>query len=88
MTGSAKAAREWPLRLRALSFAITIAVVGFEALLITLPIAILLWLCGAATTRAFGIAAIIALGWGLSIALYSHISPVGLPRRIFNGTRR
>ncbi|MFZ1890519.1 MAG: hypothetical protein WAU33_21030 [Candidatus Binataceae bacterium] len=78
----------WPLRLRALSFLITIGVVGLEALVVALPIAILLWLCGAATVRALVIAVAIALGWGLSIAVYSHISPVGLPRRIFNTTGR
>lgn len=85
---TATTSRVWPLRLRALSFVITIAVVALEALLVALPIAIVLWLCGAATVRALEIAVVIALGWGLSIAVYSHISPFGLPRRIFSATGR
>ncbi|HUY27511.1 MAG TPA: hypothetical protein VMV27_08840 [Candidatus Binataceae bacterium] len=88
MTPPATRSHDWPPRLRAMSFAITVGVVGLEAALAALPIAALLWLCGAATSRAFGVAAIVALGWGLLIALYSHITAVGLPRKIFNGTGR
>lgn len=82
------ASHAWPLRLRALSCAITVGVAGLEAALIAFPIAIVLWLSGAMTLRALEGALVISLGWGLAIAIYSHISPVGLPRRIFSGGGR
>jgi len=80
--------RAWPPKLRAMSFAITCAVVALEAALVAFPIAIVGWLFGAAANRALAIALVVSLGWGLAIAVYSHISPVGLPRRIFSGGGR
>jgi hypothetical protein len=75
----------WPLHLRTMSFAITAGVAGFEMALVAIPIALILWLCGAATLRAFSIALVISLGWGLAIAVYSHLIPIGFPRGTMYG---
>jgi uncharacterized membrane protein len=82
------APRTWPIRLRAMSFAITVAVVALEAALIAIPGAVIAWLLGIAAVRAFEFALAISIGWALAIAVYSHISPVGLPRRVFSGGQR
>jgi hypothetical protein len=79
-------ARPWPLRLRAMSFAITFAVVTAEVAAIALPAAMLLWLAGIASAfRAAAVAFAIALAYALAIAVYTHLSPPGIRRRALGG---
>jgi hypothetical protein len=75
-------AMSWPLRLRAMSFVITFAVVAAEVATFALPLAAIAWLLGlagilAATACAIGI----AIAYGLAIAIYTHLSPLGIRRR-------
>jgi hypothetical protein len=72
----------WPIRLRAMSFAITIAVVTAEVAAFALPVAALIWLAGiASASRAVTVAIGVALAYGLAIAIYTHLSPLGIRRR-------
>jgi hypothetical protein len=76
----------WPIRLRAMSFAITIAVVMAEVAAGALPVVALIWLTGiASVSRAAGAAIGIALAYGLAIAIYTHMRPLGIRRRALNG---
>jgi hypothetical protein len=76
----------WPIRLRAMSFAITVAVVAVEVAIVAIPVAAVMWLAGFTSARAAmtgGTA--IALAYALAIAIYTHISPLGIRRRALNG---
>jgi hypothetical protein len=76
----------WPIRLRAASFAITIAVVTAEVAVFALPVAALVWLAGIVTaSRAAVVAIAAALGYGFAIAIYTHLSPPGIRRRALDG---
>jgi hypothetical protein len=76
----------WPIRLRAMSFAITIAVVTSEVAAFALPVAALVWLVGfASASRAAVVAIGIALAYALAIAMYTHLSPLGIRRRALDG---
>jgi hypothetical protein len=76
----------WPIRLRAMSFAITIAVVTAEVAALGLPVAALIWLAGIASAfRAVAVAIGIAIAYGLAIAIYTHLSPVRIRRRALDG---
>jgi hypothetical protein len=76
----------WPIRLRAISFAITIAIVALEVAVFALPAAALVWLAGWASAPEAALVAIaIALAYGLAIATYTHLSPPGIRRRALNG---
>jgi hypothetical protein len=76
----------WPIRLRATSFAITIAVVTAEVAVFALPVAALVWLAGLASARdAAAVAIAPALAYGLAIATYTHLSPPGIRRRALDG---
>ena len=75
----------WPMRLRAMSFAITVAVVAVEVAIVALPVAAVMWLAGFTSARAaMAGATAIALAYALAIAIYTHISPLGIRRRALN----
>ena len=70
----------WPLKLRAMSFAITIGVVLLESVMGSAAIAITLWYFGVASARTLlEIFAIASLITSFSISIYSHIRPPILP---------
>ena len=76
----------WPLRLRALSFAIVIAVTLGEFALVAAPLGIVLWWLGAAAgSTIIAVAAVLAGIFSLSISIYGHVRPLKIPRRALNG---
>ncbi len=79
----------WPVRLRALSFAITIGVTLGEFALVAAPLGIVVWALGAApaSTIAASAGALAAI-FSLSIAVYGHVRPIRIPRRVLNGGMR
>lgn len=76
----------WPIRMRATSFAITFASVTVEVAMVTLPLAAIAWACGLATAaHACQVALAVALGYAAAIAIYTHLSPLGIRRRALDG---
>jgi hypothetical protein len=66
----------WPLRYRLLSFAITIGVTLTEFALVAVPLGIILWLCGlASSARIVEVAVSLAATFSLTIAISSHVWP-------------
>jgi hypothetical protein len=64
----------WPIRLRAMSFAITIGVTLLESVLASVAIALTLWSFGVASARTLlEIFAIVSAITSLSISIYSHL---------------
>ena len=71
----------WPVKLRALSFAITMGVTITESIMGLIPIGLALWYSHLASIRTI----VMALGAlvaaiSLSISIYSHARPSQLPR--------
>jgi hypothetical protein len=76
----------WPLRLRAMSFAITVAVVAVEVAIVALPLAAVMWFAGFTSARmSLAGAVAVALGYSMAIAIYTHLSPMGIRRRALSG---
>jgi len=72
----------WPIKLRTMSFAITLGVVLLESVMGSILIALILWFASVATAATlFKIFAVIAVLVSLTIAVQSHIRPAGLHRR-------
>jgi hypothetical protein len=76
----------WPLRLRVLSFAVTMAVTVTESVIGSIPIGLALWYFDVASARTI----LVALGMlvaaiSLSISIYSHVRPARLPRSTVQG---
>ena len=70
----------WPIKLRAMSFAITIGVTLLESVMGSAAIALALWYFGVASVRTlFEIFALVSLITSFSISIYSHIRPPILP---------
>jgi len=77
----------WPIKLRTMSFAITLGVVFVESVMASMLIALMLWVFGVATAATLcKIFAVIAMLVSLSIALQSHVRPTRLRRRAINGS--
>jgi hypothetical protein len=72
----------WPIKLRALSFAVTMGVTITESVMGSVPIAFALWYFGIASGRAVveGVIVVVAV-ISLSISIYSHVRPADFPRR-------
>jgi hypothetical protein len=71
----------WPIKLRALSFIVTMGVTLTESLMGAIPIGLALWYFDLASIRTI----LIVLGTlvaavALSISTYSHVRPARLPR--------
>jgi len=71
----------WPIKLRALSFAVTMGVTVTESLMGSIPIAIALWYFRLASGRKVleGVVVVVAVV-SLSISIYSHARPAQFPR--------
>jgi hypothetical protein len=71
----------WPIKFRALSFAVTMGVTITESVMGALPVAIALWYFDIASTRTIleAIAVVVAV-ISLSISIYSHARPAPLRR--------
>jgi hypothetical protein len=64
----------WPRRLRVQSFAITLGLTAFEAVVYSVPLGFVLWLVGLGDVRRIAIALAALAGlWSLGIALGSHL---------------
>jgi hypothetical protein len=64
----------WPIRLRAMSFAITVGVTMLESVLASAAIALMLWYFGVASARTLlEVFAIVSTLTSLSISIYSHL---------------
>ncbi|MEA2626285.1 MAG: hypothetical protein QOD06_2330 [Candidatus Binatota bacterium] len=70
----------WGFRLRATSFAVTMALTLWEAVVLGVPLGLVLWLAGAGSPRAIA-AGVVATGgaWALGISTYGHARPPYAP---------
>ena len=72
----------WPLKLRAMSFAVTMGVTITESVMGSVPIALALWYFDIASIRTIlEIIVVIVAAVSLSISIYSHVRPADFPRR-------
>jgi hypothetical protein len=66
----------WPLRYRLMSFAITIGVTLTEFALVVIPLGIIVWLSGmASTAHIVEVAVALAAAFSLTIAISAHVWP-------------
>ena len=69
----------WPIKLRAMSFAVTMGVTLTESVMGAIPIGLMLWYFNVMSpARIFELLAVIAATVSLSISIYSHIRPTQL----------
>jgi len=76
----------WPIKLRALSFLVTMVVTVTESVMGSIPIGLALWYFDVASIRTIVIAlgaAVAAIS--LSISGYSHLRRAELPRNMVRG---
>jgi hypothetical protein len=76
----------WPIKLRALSFAVTMGVTITESVMGSIPIGLALWYFDVASVRTILVvlgAAVAAIS--LSISGYSHLRPARLPSTMVRG---
>ncbi len=79
----------WPMKMRALSFAIGIGVVVGEVALVAIPLGIVLWIAGFAdAVRITEVEAAIALAIALVIIIPAHVRPTGTEPVLRNGGLR
>jgi hypothetical protein len=72
----------WPIRLRAMSFAVTMGVTITESVIGSVPIALALWYFDIASTKTIvEVIVVIIAAISLSISIYSHVRPADFPRR-------
>jgi hypothetical protein len=72
----------WPIRLRAISFAVTMGVTITESVMGSIPIAFALWYFDIASGRTVVEGVVVAIAAvSLSISIYSHARPAQFPRR-------
>jgi hypothetical protein len=72
----------WPIKFRAMSFAITMGVTITESIVGSIPIALVLWYFDIASGRTIlEIIVVIVAAVSLSISIYSHVRPAHFPRR-------
>ena len=76
----------WPIKLRAMSFAITVGVTLLESVMGAAAIALMLWPFGVASARTLlEISAVVAASTSLSISIYSHLRPPNLSAAVKRG---
>ena len=76
----------WPVKLRAMSFAITVGVTLLESVMGSAAIALMLWSFGVASARTLlEISAVVSAITSLSISIYSHLRPPILSPAIKRG---
>jgi hypothetical protein len=72
----------WPLKLRAMSFAVTMGVTITESVMGSVPIALALWYFEIASIRTIlEVIVVIVAAVSLSISVYSHVRPADFPQR-------
>ena len=72
----------WPMKLRAMSFAVTMGVTITETVMGSIPIALVLWYFDIASRRTIlEIIVVVVAAVSLSISIYSHVRPAHFPRR-------
>ncbi|HYK65513.1 MAG TPA: hypothetical protein VEY94_11235 [Patescibacteria group bacterium] len=76
----------WPIKLRALSFLVTLGVTVTESVMGSIPIGLALWYFDLASTRTILIAlGVLVAAIALSISIYSHVRPARLPSSMVQG---
>jgi hypothetical protein len=76
----------WPIKLRAMSFAVTMGVTITESVMGSIPIGFALWYFQLASTRtSLEVMAVLVAAVSLSISIYSHAIPARLPRSMIRG---
>jgi hypothetical protein len=72
----------WPIKLRAMSFVVTMGVTITESVMGSIPIAFALWYFDIASGRTILEGVVVAVAViSLSISIYSHVRPADFPRR-------
>ncbi len=72
----------WPIRLRAMSFAVTMGVTITESVMGSMPIALALWYFNIASGRTILEAVVVVVAAvAVSISIYSPLRPPQFPRR-------
>jgi hypothetical protein len=71
----------WPIKLRAMSFAVTMGVTITESLMGSIPLALMLWYFGASGRTIVEVIVLLVAAVSLSISIYSHVRPAHFPRR-------
>jgi len=72
----------WPIKFRAMSFAVTMGVTVTETVMGSIPIALALWYFDIASSRTIlEIVVVVVAAVSLSISIYSHVRPAHFPRR-------
>jgi hypothetical protein len=72
----------WPIKLRAMSFVVTMGVTITESVMGSIPIAFALWYFDIAGGRTILEGVVVAVAViSLSISIYSHVRPADFPRR-------
>jgi hypothetical protein len=72
----------WPIKLRAISFAVTMGVTITESVMGSIPVAFALWYFDVASGRTILEAVVIVVAAvSLSISIYSHARPAQFPQR-------
>ena len=75
-------AMSWPMKFRAISFAVTVGVTLVESVMGAIPIGLALWFFNlAGTARIFEMLAALVATVSLSISIYSHLRPTPFRRR-------
>jgi hypothetical protein len=76
----------WPVKLRALSFAVTMGVTITESVMGLVPIGLALWYFDLASIRTILITlGMLVVAISLSISIYSHARPSQLPSSMLRG---
>jgi hypothetical protein len=71
----------WPMKLRAMSFAVTMGVTITESVMGSVPIALALWYFDVASIKTIlEVITLIVAAISLSISIYSHVRPADFPR--------
>jgi hypothetical protein len=72
----------WPIKFRAMSFAVTMGVTVTETVMGSIPIALAFWYFEIASSRTIlEIVVVVVTAVSLSISIYSHVRPAHFPRR-------
>ena len=76
----------WPIKFRAMSFAVTMGVTLTESIMGSIPLGLALWYFGIASpARILEFLALLVAAVSLSISIYSHVLPAQHPRKISRG---
>ena len=71
----------WPIKFRAMSFAVTMGVTVTETVMGSIPIALALWYFDIASSRTILVLVLVVVAAvSLSISIYSHVRPAHFPR--------